>query len=147
MEETEGRFVITAKKNQCCRYEGGKKEYYFCDGSSSLIGKLAELMSVYGGDNYSVLEVQSKQEADGLEIEWQGETVYIITGQAEPEHKVAADFENDEMNFADYLIGDCGDWSLTYDEEDDLDEDERVEILKAEDAFSLAIQEAWGNLW
>jgi hypothetical protein len=73
MEKTAGRFVITAQKNPCCSYQGGRKKYYFCNGSTELVRKLFTLYGKYSGD-----------------------------------------------------------WLLTYDEEDDLAEEDKIAILKAE---------------
>ena len=150
MEKTDGRFVITAQKNQCCSYQGGKKEYYFCDGSTELLSELCRLYSNYGGDNYNMYDFDTKERL----IECYGEDseevknnnvfpVYAIS------HSGVVDFKNftDELEFASCMGGDCGDWSLRYSEEDALDQDERIEILQAEDRFNAAVEEAWSNLW
>ena len=152
MEKTAGRFVITAQKNQCCSVGGGKKEYYFCDGSSELLEEIRHRYSLYGGDNYGVCEFNTKEQLidcygeDGEEAKTVVQfPVFAIT------HSGVVEFKNftEEMEFANYLVGDCGDWLLSFEEDDEIDIEQKIEILQAEMPieYESAVESAWLNLW
>ena len=150
MEKTDGRFVITAQKNQCCSYKSGKKQYYFCVGSTTLIGQLCDLFEIFGGDNYSVYDFDTKEQ---LISRYGQDSEEVKKNDVFPVYAICksgiVEFKNftDEMEFASYMADSCGDWSLRYSEENDLDQAERIEILQAEDRFNAALEEAWSNLW
>ncbi len=148
MQKKEGRYVITLKTSQCCRVDGGKKRYYFCDDSTSLISEMIRLIATCG-DNYYCYEISSQDELEGLDVgvaelpENYKFPIYMTSGGGDIELR---NFD-DELDLANYLCGDYGDHSLRFDEDADCDLEEKIEILKAENKFYGAIQGAFENLW
>jgi len=156
LQSTKGRYVIVAKKADCCSCEPGKKEYYFVNGSNELVSELARLMSHYGGDNDGLHIVRTPQEAEDFGVPSPAEVatrpVYVVKyNGGDSYYLVADDFDSDELKLAENLCGECGDWSLTFFDEDELDQIERQVILEANDDWELAretaINAAWERLW
>lgn len=153
MTKTEGKFVVESKKAQCCSVGGGKSVYSFCKNSTEVLATMIDWFGRFGGDNYFVAEYESiediiescgqesfeAQNAKGMEFPVQ--IIYYNGPEPELHHFT------DELEYAEELAIDVGDYTLSICEADDCDIEEKEKILKAENQFDDAIEDAFDNLW